>query len=140
MKTLFSFIFLLTSLLLTAQTREKAFEINSHLGRGINFGNIFEAPSETAWGNPWKPQYPQIIANLGFNHVRIPIRWEPDERSSANYPYIINTVFLNRIKQVVDSTLNNGLYAIINMHHHEALYEDPDGEKERFLATVETDL
>ena len=72
MKTLFSVIFLLTSLLLTAQTREKAFEINSQLGRGINFGNIFEAPSETAWGNPWKPQYPQIIADLGFNHVRIP--------------------------------------------------------------------
>ncbi|WP_321375412.1 cellulase family glycosylhydrolase [uncultured Draconibacterium sp.] len=134
MKTLFSVIFLLTSLLLTAQTREKAFEINSQLGRGINFGNIFEAPSETAWGNPWKPQYPQIITDLGFNHVRIPIRWEPDERSSANYPYIINTVFLNRIKQVVDSTLNNGLYAIINMHHHEALYEDPEGQKERFLA------
>ena len=35
---------------------------------------------------------------------------------------------------MVDSTLNNGLYAIINMHHHEALYEDPEGQKERFLA------
>ena len=30
--------------------------------------------------------------------------------------------------------LNNGLSAIINMHHHEALFADPDGQKERFLA------
>ena len=133
MKTLFSVLFLLSNLLTLAQNREKAFEINEKLSRGINFGNMFEAPSETDWGNPWKPQYPQIIANLGFNHVRIPIRWEPEERSSATDPYTVNTVFLNRIKQVVDSTLHNGLYAIINMHHHEALYEDPDGQKERFL-------
>ncbi|WP_297093337.1 cellulase family glycosylhydrolase [uncultured Draconibacterium sp.] len=134
MKTLISVFFLLSNLLLSAQTREKAFEINEQLGRGINFGNMFEAPSETAWGNPWKPEYPGIVADLSFNHVRIPIRWEPAERSSATAPYTINTVFLNRLKQVVDSTLNNGLYAIINMHHHEALYEDPAGEKERFLA------
>ncbi len=28
--------------------REQAFEINQKLGRGINYGNMFEAPSETA--------------------------------------------------------------------------------------------
>jgi endoglucanase len=26
------------------------------------------------------------------------------------------------------------LYAIINMHHHEALYENPDAQKDRFVA------
>ena len=117
--------------------REKAFEINRKLGRGINYGNMFEAPSETAWGNPWKPEYAGMIAGLGFSHLRIPIRWEPEDRSSAISPYTIYPTFLNRIKQVVDSALNNGLYAIINMHHHEALYEDPEGQKERFLAQWE---
>ncbi|MFV0592343.1 MAG: cellulase family glycosylhydrolase [Draconibacterium sp.] len=127
------FILLLFHISIFAQTREKAFEINSKLGRGINFGNMFEAPSETEWGNPWLPDYPRIIAELGFNHVRIPIRWEPAARSNPAAPYTINQVFLNRIKQVVDSCLDNGLYAIINMHHHEALLADPDGQKERFL-------
>ena len=94
---------------------------------------MFEAPSETQWGNPWRPEYAGIIDDLGFNHVRLPIRWEPEERTSTNTPYTINPVFLIRIKKVVDSTLNNGLYAIINMHHHEALYEDPERQKERFL-------
>jgi len=134
MKNLITIFLLFVTLGLTAQNREKAFEINEKLGRGINYGNMFEAPSETAWGNPWKPEYAGIISGLGFNHVRIPIRWEPTDRSLATPPYTIYSTFLNRIKQVVDSALNNGLYAIINMHHHEALYENPEAQKDRFVA------
>ena len=127
-------LFLLLVLFIEAQDRTKAFEINQKLGRGINYGNMFEAPSETAWGNPWQPEYPEIIANLGFDHVRMPIRWEPSDRSSSTSPYTIESSFLARIKEVVDLTLSKGLYVIINMHHHEALYDDPDGQKDRFLA------
>ncbi|MCG6189427.1 cellulase family glycosylhydrolase [Maribellus maritimus] len=116
------------------QTREHAFEINKKLGRGINYGNMFEAPTETSWENPWQPEYASMIAELGFNHVRIPIRWEPEARSSLTSPYTIETSFLNRIKQVVDSALNNDLFVIINMHHHDSLYAYPDAQKERFLA------
>jgi aryl-phospho-beta-D-glucosidase BglC (GH1 family) len=129
--TAFLFIFTFNSY---SQNREHAFEVNKRLGRGINYGNIFEAPSETGWGNPWKPQYAKMIADLGFKHVRIPIRWEPADRSSATAPYTINPTFLNRIKQVVDSALNNNLHAIINMHHHDVLFANPDGQKARFLA------
>ncbi|WP_372949547.1 cellulase family glycosylhydrolase [Mariniphaga sp.] len=134
MKTIFTSLLIAFAISLTAQNREKAFEINEKLGRGINYGNMFEAPSETAWGNQWKPEYAGIIAELGFNHVRIPIRWEPTDRSLATPPYTVYSTFLNRIKQVVDSALSSGLYAIINMHHHEALYENPDTQKERFIA------
>jgi aryl-phospho-beta-D-glucosidase BglC (GH1 family) len=137
MKTNLTLIFLILFTFTQAQTREKAFEINHKLGRGINYGNMFEAPTETGWGNPWQPKYAGIIAELGFNHVRIPIRWEPEARSSSSTPYTINPVFLVRIKQVVDSALNNGLYAIINMHHHDALFENPENEKARFLAQWE---
>ena len=134
MKTVFVvFLFILT-FNSYSQNREHAFEVNKRLGRGINYGNMFEAPSETGWGNPWKPQYAKMIADLGFNHVRIPIRWEPADRSSANAPFTISATFLNRIKQVVDSALNNNLHAIINMHHHEALFANPEAQKERFLA------
>jgi aryl-phospho-beta-D-glucosidase BglC (GH1 family) len=128
------FILVIITLTITAQNREKAFEINGKLGRGINYGNMFEAPSESAWGNPWRTKYAGMIGDLGFNHIRIPIRWEPADRSMATAPYTVNSTFLNRIKQVVDSVLDNGMFAIINMHHHEALFEDPDGQKERFLA------
>lgn len=111
-----------------------AFEFNKKLGVGVNMGNMFEAPTETDWGNPWKPEYFGIISQMGFKHVRIPIRWEPAARSSATPPYLITPTFFARIKQVVDDALKNKLIAIINMHHHEALLADISGQKERFLS------
>ncbi len=127
-------ILLFTATILTAQNRERAFEMNKKLGRGINYGNMFEPSSEGEWGTVWKPEYAEMIAGLGFNHVRIPVRWEPSARSMENPPYTIHNSFFNRIKQVVDSALNNGLYVMLNMHHHETVYKDPDGQTERFLA------
>lgn len=117
-----------------AQNRASAFEMNERLGRGINMGNAFEAPTETEWGNPWKPEYFVKMAELGFKHVRIPIRWEPSDRSMAAAPYTISATFLERIKLVVDVALENNLLPIINMHHHDELFADPNGQKERFLS------
>ena len=117
-----------------SQNRQPAFDMNERLGRGINMGNSFEAPTETAWGNPWKPAYFKIISELGFNHVRVPIRWETPERSSESEPYLINPDFLNRIQQVVDTALKYQLHVVIDMHHHDALFENPTVQKERFLS------
>ena len=133
--SIFVFLFVgLSVLFVTAQNRLPAFEMNERLGRGINMGNCFEAPSEEEWGNPWKPEYFQIISSLGFDHVRLPVRWEPDARSLAIAPYTINPTFLNRIQQVVDTALKYKLHIIVNMHHHEALYENPSAQKDRFLS------
>ncbi|TVR75075.1 MAG: glycoside hydrolase family 5 protein [Marinilabiliales bacterium] len=112
-----------------------AFEINQRLGRGINIGNTFEAPSENAWSNPWNPEYVQIISGLGFDHIRVPVRWEP--RSMETPPYTIDPDFLKRIKGVIDKALEHGLHVIINMHHHDNVLKDPSGQKERFLAQWE---
>ncbi len=122
------------SLSMTSQHPATAFEINERLGRGINMGNTFEAPSETAWGNPWKPEYFEQMAELGFQHVRIPICWEPSDRSMPDAPYTITETFKNRIKEVVDKALEVGLMPIINMHHHATFMADPVGQKDRFLA------
>jgi hypothetical protein len=49
-------------------------------------------------------------------------------------PYTIYPEFLDRIQEVVDTALKYGLHIIVNMHHHETLYEDPAGQKDRFLS------
>lgn len=134
---LFILNFLVMSVLCAAQDRVPAFEMNERLGRGINMGNSFEAPTETEWGNPWQPSYFERIADLGFKHVRVPIRWDTPERSLSSPPYTINSTFLERIQEVVDAALDNDLLIIINMHHHDALFEDPSGGKERFLSQWE---
>ncbi|VAW23018.1 Endoglucanase [hydrothermal vent metagenome] len=132
MKRILLLAYLLLPLLVWAQA--PAFDFNKKLGRGINMGNMFDAPTENGWGNQWQEGYFEIIKNLGFSHVRIPIRWEPANRSMGEYPYTIYPTFFERIRYVVGDALDNGLYVIINMHHHEALYENPDGQKERFLS------
>lgn len=120
-----------------AQDRLPAFEMNEKLGRGVNMGNAFEAPTETAWGNQWKPEYFRIMSELGFDHVRLPVRWEPAARSMSAPPYTIEASFLERIQEVIDTAIKYDLYIIINMHHHEALFEDSEAEKDRFLSQWE---
>jgi endoglucanase len=134
MRLLITLIFFSLFIVATSQHRETSFEMNRQLGRGINMGNAFEAPTEEAWGNPWQPEYFELIASQGFDHVRLPIRWEPEERSMAEPPYAISEAFLKRIQFVVDKALEQDLIIIINMHHHEALYANPAGQKARFLA------
>ena len=109
-------------------------ELNEQLGKGMNMGNMFEAPEEAAWGNPFRDDYFAKIAALGFDHVRIPIRWDTPSRTGQSAPYTINPTFLHRIQEVVDMALENGLMVIINMHHHDALFVSPGDEKEKFLA------
>ena len=79
----------------SAQDRQDAFDMNERLGRGINMGNMFEAPTETEWGNPWNPSYFKMISELGFKHVRVPVRWETAERSMSSPPYTVNAAFLD---------------------------------------------
>ena len=117
---------------LSVKSQNKAHEINHKLGRGVNLGNCLEAPNEGEWGVTWKPEYFEIISGLGFNSVRIPVRWEPATRSSATAPYTITTTFFYRMDQIINSALKNKLMIIINMHHHDELFNNPDANLERF--------
>ena len=54
------------------------------------------------------------IADAGFRCVRIPITWWPHMDTPGS---TIDKVWLDRIAQVVDYTLDAGLYCIINLHH-----------------------
>lgn len=135
-KSLFIIVFLSFSQLLHAQSLSIQ-DLNKKLGRGINMGNMFEAPTETEWGNPFKDDYFERIAQLGFNHVRIPIRWDVVARASQTEPYTINPVFLARIKYVIDKAYASKLYVVINMHHHEEIFTNPEKVRPRFISQWE---
>lgn len=102
---------------------------NKSLGRGINFGDIFDYE-----GKNWNPAYMKMVADLGFSHVRLPVHWESYGRSMAEAPYNITSEFLNKIKDVVDLAIDYNLKIIINMHHHNAFSADPSGQEERFIS------
>lgn len=108
------------------------FVLNARLGRGVNLGNAFEAPNEGDWGVTLQEEYFALIERGGFDSVRIPIRWSAHAASQA--PYTIDPAFFERIDWAVDQALARELLAIINMHHYEEIFADPEGEHDRFLA------
>ena len=108
------------------------FNVNRKLGRGINLGNMLEAPVEGEWGYFLKTEYFKIIKDAEFNSVRVPIRWSAHAQKS--FPYAIDEPFFQRIDRVIEDAFANNLMIIINIHHFEEVMSEPDAEKERFLS------
>jgi endoglucanase len=108
-----------------------AFEMNKRLGRGVNLGNALEAPHEGEWGVTLQEEYFQLIADRGFDSVRIPIRWS--SHASPDAPYTIDPSFFERVDWAVENALSRDLVAVINFHHYEEIFTDPRGHEERFL-------
>lgn len=132
---LFLLIFVLFQKPALAVDTVDAFTVNQKLGRGINLGNALEAPREGEWGVTLKAEYFQLIAEKGFDSVRIPIRWSAHAGRRA--PYKINEKFFTRVDWAIENAQKNGLYAIINFHHYEELHANPQKERQRFLAMWE---
>ncbi len=108
-----------------------AFHRNAILGRGINFGNALEAPSEGEWGLVIRENYVREVALAGFNSVRIPICWSAHTGIVA--PYIIDPYFLARIDTVLNWCRNSNLAVILTMHHFNEFYNQPDNFRYRSM-------
>jgi endoglucanase len=100
--------------------------------QGINLGNALEAPIEGSWGVTLYDEDFSIIAEGGFNTVRVPIRW--NAHALQDPPFTVDEGFFARIDWVLDNAEKNGLLAIINMHHYDAIFSSPADHEERFLA------
>lgn len=92
------------------------------LGRGINFGNMLEAPREGDWGLTVQDEFIDVTADAGFASVRLPVRWS--NHADATAPYTIDPQFLDRVDSVLDKLLAKGLYVVLNMHHYRQLDGD----------------
>ena len=108
------------------------------LGRGVNFGNMFEAPTEGAWGLTVTDDFIDKAAAAGFKSVRLPVRWS--NHASADAPFTIDPAFLARIDGVVDKLLAKGLVVVLNMHHYRQLDGDALDAGERSVAASVLEL
>lgn len=120
---------------MTATPVVDPFEQNRQLGRGINLGNTLEAPREGEWGLTIRDEFFPIIAEAGFDSVRIPIRW--NAHAQMEPPYTIDASFFERVDHVVAKALDAGLLVVINIHHYEEIMIDPPAHKDRLLALWE---
>lgn len=107
----------------------QAFAANQQLGRGVNLGNALDAPSEGAWGLYLQEQYFADIAEAGFDHVRVPIRWTA--YASLEPPYTIKPRIFKRIDWVIEQAFAHDLAVVIDVHHFEAIMQQPESQAER---------
>jgi len=127
-------LFLLGSLMpfvLFAQI--SSYEMVKQMGRGLNLGNVLSAPIEGNWAEVVEQQYFIDVATAGFTNVRIPMDffgarttgntsgYSSAAETAGNYTgtaddYIVSSTYLDRIQQVIDWSLNQGLVTIIDFH------------------------
>jgi endoglucanase len=122
----------LTAPLGAAEEKKDAAHYNRLLGRGVNFGNALESPREGEWGLTLKADYFEAVKKAGFNSVRVPIRWSAHAGDKA--PFAIDAEFVKRIDWVIEQALSRELVVIVNVHHFDELYHDPDKHEAKFLA------
>ena len=106
-----------------------AFERNKRLGRGLNLNGLLDNNSGDLHlypipDQPIKPEYIKMIAEAGFNSVRLPVTWVV--HSSKVAPYIIEPAFFCRVDSVVNLCLQNGLAVSIDMHYYPYINMGPD--------------
>jgi endoglucanase len=104
------------------------------LGRGINLGNMLDAPREGDWGVRLEPAYIDEVAGA-FTTVRLPVRWSNHAAPTADAK--LDQDFAARVDSAVDSLLAKGSYVIINMHNYSQLSGDRPHPRE---FTVDPDV
>ena len=96
------------------------------LRRGVNFGNMLDAPTEGAWTLRVDDRYIDMAGAQGgarIDSVRLPVRWS--NHASADAQARIDPVFMARVDDVVRRLLARGVPVVLDMHHYRQLDGDP---------------
>jgi endoglucanase len=113
--------------------------IANSLGRGINLGNMLDAPVEGLWGVKLEPDYIDKVASV-FTTVRLPVRWTNHAALTADAT--LDPEFAKRVDRAVDALLVKGMYVILDLHHYSQISGDPPHPQEKTVdpAVVEERL
>lgn len=120
-----SFIFSMILSLISLNVKRASIEIVNEMGIGYNLGGVFDCynksitiknPDEqiTLCGNPI-PNKTMIknIKKYGLKTIRLPVTWINfiDEKG------IINSEWMQRVKEVIDWIIDLNLFCILNLYH-----------------------
>ena len=130
-------LLIFATLLLCSKTWADDFETATdavkHMGLGWNLGNTLDAnnqkdhdptqasywgqqdiASETSWSQfTTKAELFAMMKDAGFGAIRVPITWYNHMDMDGN----VDEAWMNRVCEVVDAVISQGLYCIINVHH-----------------------
>ncbi len=99
----------------------KEMKIGWSLGNTLDAGNeglrgSMPETLEKSWGNPvTTKEMIDTVKAAGFNIVRVPVTW--DWSTGGAPDYTISEEWMNRVQEVVDYGIDNGMFIILNIHH-----------------------
>jgi endoglucanase len=88
------------------------------LGRGINLGNMLDAPREGDWGLRVEARFIELVA-ANFATVRLPVRWS--NHAAPTEDAKLDETFARRVDGIIDTLLAKGVNVIVNVHHYNQL-------------------
>ena len=106
---------------------ESAAQAVKNMGLGTCFGNCLDAVDinktmeknsvtdfEKCWGQePTTKPMVDFLKKNGFNSVRIAVTWFQHMKEDGT----VDEAWMNRVQEVVDYVIDNGMYCILNVHH-----------------------
>lgn len=100
--------------------------------RGVNLGNYLESPKGQHWGVTVSADEFTIMKREGFDHVRVPVRW--NDYTGPAPDFALSPDIFARADFVVTNALAAHLAVILNIHGFDAFMSDPDAQTDKFLA------
>ena len=116
-------------------TPTSAVDLVAQMTNGWNLGNTMDASgngldAETAW-LPNKVQTNQYmmdrLVEAGFNVLRVPVSWDGHITGDD---YQIDPAWIDRVQEIVNYGIDDGMFVILNTHHEEWYMPKPS-EKEQ---------
>jgi len=93
-----------------------------HFRRGANLGNYLEAPKNQNWGQSYSAADFEHIQAEGFDHVRVPVRWNDYAGPAPDFK-LIDPIYV-KVDFLVTNALARGLGVILNIHHFDEFTTD----------------
>ena len=106
-------------------------EVN-RLGRGVNIGGVFDRRDRRPAVWPRRDAELAVIAEAGFAHVRLPVRWWGHADDLP--PYRLDPVFAGEVDFAVDRALHLGLGVVLSMHHADGVMSAEPAQVTRVCA------
>jgi endoglucanase len=98
---------------------------------GVNLGNYLEVPPGQKWAVTVSADDFAAMKREGFDHVRVPVGWQHYAGPAPDFT--LSPAIFSRVDFVVTNALADGLAVMINIHHFDALDENPGATTAEFL-------
>lgn len=143
----------------SAGTESDALAFVQDMKIGWNLGNTFDAIDcgglsdelqyESCWSNAvTTKEMIDTLKEAGFQTIRIPVSWHNHLTSDADASvyvadenHVISEAWMDRVQEVVDYAIEDGMYVILNIHHDNSKeYIYPSSEYLEQSKTYVTDI